>query len=779
MGCGASKKYEPAATDGAAPEAKPPADESKLHDTMTKDALADTAGEDPSVQLAKCMGNLEYLRRELLEIQLRGDPSAARKAEIYAEVKSRKAKCKELRGKGVVPAPGVCVFNQIDLMKTRKVDKKGLERLVKSLTETFKDKEIEPTDDIMATLDADRSGDIDIKEWCNLIPKCPKFYAILQADLDPDWGKLRSYRTLEDQLAKLLGNLQRLHRELLADPKERALLELPELTAERKAVVEKEIKQRKEQAQNLITKGVLPSPGYVVFAQVDAEKKRKLTKKELERLVKAISYVFKDKEVETVEKMMTTMDADNSGDIDEREWVSSLQKLPLLYQVLQSDIDPDSGILMSFRTPEDQLAKCMGNIERLRRELVANQDERKQAGMPELTEERKAEIEKDIRQRKDQCKKYRAMGIVPSPGYVVFNQVDASKNRKLDMGELKRLVKAIQYVFADKVVETIEEIMAVMDADRSGDIDEFEWTKNLKKLPKLYQVLADDIDPDWGTLKSFRTPEDQLAKCMGNLERLRRELQTEVDPERKAKIEKDIRQRKDQCKKYRAMGISPSPGYVVFNQIDVGKARKLTKREVDRLLKGITAVYKDKRIEDIDKIMAVMDKDSSGDIDEAEWVSNLKKLPMLYKVLQEDTDPDWGTLKSYRTLEEQLAKLFGNIYRLEEKLAAGQNVQEELDSRKAQAAKMREQGVIPAPGVVMFSQLDKDKSRTLEKEELAEALKKIAPDADIDAWFAKIDPEGTGKVEEGKWMLNVKKIPELVAALTADTDPDTGRLKSL
>jgi Ca2+-binding EF-hand superfamily protein len=329
------------------------------------------------------------------------------------------------------------------------------------------------------------------------------------------------------------------------------------------------------------------------------------------------------------------------------------------------------------------------------------------------------------------------------------------------------------------VVETIEEIMAVMDADRSGDIDEFEWTKNLKKLPKLYQVLADDIDPDWGTLKSFRTPEDQLAKCMGNLERLRRELQTEVDPERKAKIEKDIRQRKDQCKKYRAMGISPSPGYVVFNQIDVGKARKLTKREVDRLLKGITAVYKDKRIEDIDKIMAVMDKDSSGDIDEAEWVSNLKKLPMLYKVLQEDTDPDWGTLKSYRTLEEQLAKLFGNIYRLEEKLAAGQNVQEELDSRKAQAAKMREQGVIPAPGVVMFSQLDKDKSRTLEKEELAEALKKIAPDADIDAWFAKIDPEGTGKVEEGKWMLNVKKIPELVAALTADTDPDTGRLKSL
>merc|ERR1719379_3003629 len=305
-----------------------------------------------------------------------------------------------------------------------------------------------------------------------------------------------------------------------------------------------------------------------------------------------------------------------------------------------------------------------------------------------------------IRQRKDQCKRYRAMGIVPSPGYVVFNQVDASKNRKLDKGELERLIKAIQYVFTDKEIEPLDKIMAVMDADRSGDIDEFEWVLNLKKLPLLYQVLQDDIDPDWGTLKTFRTPEDQLAKCMGNLERLRRELQTDVTDERKQKIEKDIRQRKDQCKRYRAQGISPSPGYVVFNQIDVGKARQLEKRELERLLKGITAVYKDKEIEPVDKIMSVMDADRSGAIDEAEWVSNLKKLPLLYKVLSEDVDPDWGTLKSYRTLEDQLAKLYGNIFRIEEKIAAGdedEGLKKELESRKAQAAKMREKGVLPSP----------------------------------------------------------------------------------
>jgi Ca2+-binding EF-hand superfamily protein len=552
MGCGgsAAKKYDATAAPVGATEAKPAEntkpsampEEAAVPDAATAEALKDNSSDSKELQLAKCMGNLEYLRRELLT-----NITPGRKEAINAEVKSRKATCKKLRAEGVIPSAGVCVFNQIDLMKTRKVDKKGLERLVNSLSSAYRGKEFESTDDIMATLDADKSGDIDITEWCTRIETCPKFYGVLQEDLDPDWGKLRSYRNLEDQLAKLLGNLQRLNRELLANPSEREQLGFPALTKERKAVVEKEIGQRKEQAKKLIDKGVRPSPGYVVFAQVDAEKKRKLTRKELERLIKAIGYVFKGREIEGLDKIMNVMDADRSGDIDEAEWVNNLQKLPLLHRVLQEDVDPEDGTLKNFRTPEDQLAKCMGNLERLRRELIANQAERKQAGLPPLTEERKEEINKDIRQRKDQCKNYRAIGIVPSPGYVVFNQVDSSKNRKLDKGELERLVKAIGYVFADKPMEPIEEILAVMDADKSGDIDEFEWVKNLKKLPKLFQILQDDIDPDWGTLKTFRTPEDQLAKCMGNLERLRRELEIkpEVPPERKEKIMKDIRQRKD------------------------------------------------------------------------------------------------------------------------------------------------------------------------------------------------------------------------------------------
>ena len=98
----------------------------------------------------------------------------------------------------------------------------------------------------------------------------------------------------------------------------------------------------------------------------------------------------------------------------------------------------------------------------------------------------------------------------------------------------------------------------------------------------LRQSAYRQVDPDWGVLKSYRTHEDQLAKNMANLERLRRVMTTDLSTEwpasypqlatyeeRMAWCEKEMRQRKDACKEYRKKGIIPSPGYVVFNQIDV------------------------------------------------------------------------------------------------------------------------------------------------------------------------------------------------------------------
>ena len=120
-----------------------------------------------------------------------------------------------------------------------------------------------------------------------------------------------------------------------------------------------------------------------------------------------------------------------------------------------------------------------------------------------------------------------------------------------------------------------------------------------------FEVIQEDIDPDWGVLKSYRTHEDQLAKNMANLERLRRVMTTDLFSEwpksypqdlatyeeRKAWCEKEMRQRKDACKEYRKKGIIPSPGYVVFNQVDVGKERKINRQQLERLVKSLTGAY--------------------------------------------------------------------------------------------------------------------------------------------------------------------------------------------
>jgi len=145
-------------------------------------------------------------------------------------------------------------------------------------------------------------------------------------------------------------------------------------------------------------------------------------------------------------------------------------------------------------------------------------------------------------------------------------------------------------------------------------------------------------------------------------------------------------------------------------------------------------------------------------------------------------DPDWGTLLSYRTKEELLAKCFGNITRIEAKIVAGaadDALTAELASRKEEAILLRSKGIVPSPGVCVFSQLDFNKSRSLSKEELSAAIIKICPDGDVDTWFAKLDPEGIGQVDEEHWRKNLRHIPELLAALAADVVPDTGRLKSL
>merc|ERR1719506_1926112 len=298
-------------------------------------------------------------------------------------------------------------------------------------------------------------------------------------------------------------------------------------------------------------------------------------------------------------------------------------------------------------------------------------------------------------------------------------------------------------------------------ADERG-ITEVQFVAALKKLPDLEAALIKDLDPDWGRLRSYRTLEDQLAKLMGNIERLRRELLTNPNEERVGAIKSEMRSRKDGCKKLRAKGVIPAVGPVVFNQMDLDKDRFVSESEAARTFAALGKVYGITK-EEMAGFQAKLFKDPADakGISEQQFVEGLKKLPDLEAALIKDLDPDWGRLRSYRTLEDQLAKLLRNV----EVLQGDESKAEELAARKEQAAKMQAKGVVPNPGSCVFFQAAGSET-TITQALFSEFLSTVAgPDEepstppDPASWFAKIN--GGEAITEEAWLNGVQRVPEL------------------
>ena len=93
----------------------------------------------------------------------------------------------------------------------------------------------------------------------------------------------------------------------------------------------------------------------------------------------------------------------------------------------------------------------------------------------------------------------REAGICPSAGVVVFNQLDLKKERKIGLEELGGLLSKVGVTS-----KSAEEVMARMDTNKDGSVDEKEWLEGLSKVMDLKLAMVKDIDPDTGKLKSLR-----------------------------------------------------------------------------------------------------------------------------------------------------------------------------------------------------------------------------------------------------------------------------------
>merc|ERR1719160_744238 len=117
-----------------------------------------------------------------------------------------------------------------------------------------------------------------------------------------------------------------------------------------------------------------------------------MTASELEKLLIEINFAS------AAAKKITSLLVKNGkvASQDFINWVFNVNKNEAMERGASKDVAGESE--------SDQLAKCMFNIERLRRELNSNQAERAALGYPPLTDERKNEISAEMKSRKKKCK---------------------------------------------------------------------------------------------------------------------------------------------------------------------------------------------------------------------------------------------------------------------------------------------------------------------------------------------------------------------------------------
>ena len=120
------------------------------------------------------------------------------------------------------------------------------------------------------------------------------------------------------------------------------------------------------------------------------------------------------------------------------------------------------------------------------------------------------------------------------------------------------------------------------------------------------------------------------------------------------------------------------------------------------------------------------------------------------------------------------------VCRLEYDASKGDDVSEELQSRRAQAQRCRQSGIVPSAGIVVFNQIDKKKERKISMQqitELLEALKFKAKTAE--EIMKRLDTDKDGFIDEQEWLTGLDKCMDLKVALEDNIDPETGKLKPL
>ena len=249
---------------------------------------------------------------------------------------------------------------------------------------------------------------------------------------------------------------------------------------------------------------------------------------------------------------------------------------------------------------------------------------------------------------------------------IVFNQIDADHSGAVSMRELHRMLRALPRNKplppeggwpngeAPKFVG-IEDIIKIFAGGAEGEdnkekeITLEQFVVHLQELPALKAAIEQNVDTATGKLKQYKSLEKSLEEALEAAAVLEAKAEkTDEETAQLAELQAKI-------EKYnKSVG---SSGLAVFRQIDADKSGKLDRAELLEVLKGIPAAAQGPLMpgqtataavteENIQEILAALDADGDGTIDEDEWVAQLELLPLLKASIEAAVDPKTGKMRT-------------------------------------------------------------------------------------------------------------------------------------
>jgi len=165
------------------------------------------------------------------------------------------------------------------------------------------------------------SGSVDENEWLANLSSCAGLYAALQENVNAA-GEIATFDEKAEHAATQIQSIQRAKS------------------------ADKEVQKLKEDGKlpGQIRVKKIDEWGKSVFRQFDTDKDGKLSAKELTTALKLLPKTKPGKvppgtKFQSVEAMISSMDSDGDGGVDENEWLANLSSCAGLYAALQENVN--------------------------------------------------------------------------------------------------------------------------------------------------------------------------------------------------------------------------------------------------------------------------------------------------------------------------------------------------------------------------------------------------------------------------------------------------------